>query len=384
MTSLFQPRHRSIFYLRQTQKYLKIISDDLALAVFRRVCYNLRFWLHQIQQTFYKFIKKEMMQTKPEILALFSQGLDSILAIKIIQEQGLRVRALKFITPFFGYENKGREAEYCEQVRNSYGIDLEIIDLTDIYLTMLAAPEYGYGKNFNPCLDCKIMMLTQARIRAEEMGAKAIITGEVVGQRPFSQRRDTMRRIEKLSRTEGLLLRPLSAKLLTPTRVEEEGLIDREKLFDFSGRGRKPQMALAEKLKIGSYPTPAGGCLLTDPGFSLRVKTLYQQNLIPTATDLELLKFGRFYPLEKAAEFIIVGRNRYDNQELLKTVTKDYFIIQLAALAGPVTILKGSAGQLPLAAEKLCLHSKAKDLSPVKIKWRRGLEKGEFTIREQS
>jgi hypothetical protein len=324
------------------------------------------------------------MATKPEILALFSQGLDSILAIKIIQEQGLLVRAVKFITPFFGYESKGREAEYCEQIRKSYGIDLEIIDLTTDYLTMLAAPEHGYGKNFNPCLDCKIMMLTQARIKAEKMGVQAIITGEVVGQRPFSQRRDTMRRIEKLSRTEGLLLRPLSARLLNPTRAENDGLIDREKLFDFSGRGRKPQMALAEKLKIKDYPTPAGGCLLTDPGFALRVKTLYQQNLIPTATDLELLKFGRFYPLDEAAEFIIVGRNQADNHELLKTVTSDYFIVQLAAMAGPVAILKGSAGQLSLAADKLRQHSKAKELGEVKIKWRRGRENGEFTIKEPS
>ncbi|MCK5916409.1 MAG: hypothetical protein KAG92_09745 [Deltaproteobacteria bacterium] len=321
------------------------------------------------------------MDTKPEILALFSQGLDSILAIKIIQEQHLQVQALKFITPFFGYEIKGREPEYCQQIKESYGIDLEIIDLTDDYLKMLAAPEYGYGKNFNPCLDCKIMMLTQARIRAEELGVRAIITGEVVGQRPFSQRRDTMRRIEKLSLTEDLLLRPLSAKLLTPTRAEREGLIDREKLFDFSGRGRKPQMALAEKLKISNYPTPAGGCLLTDPGFAKRVKTLYQQDLIPSATDLELLKFGRFYPYAKAAEFIIVGRHQMDNQELLRTATDNYFIIQLAAMAGPVAILKGPESKLLLAAEKLCQHSKAKGLPAVKIKWRRGLKNGEFTTK---
>ncbi|HIE08090.1 MAG TPA: hypothetical protein EYP64_08600 [Desulfarculaceae bacterium] len=324
------------------------------------------------------------MTTKPEILALFSQGLDSILAIKIIQQQGLQVKAVKFITPFFGYDIKGREAEYCEQIRKSYEIDLEIIDLTPDYLKMLAAPEYGYGKNFNPCLDCKIMMLTQARIKAEEMGVQAIITGEVVGQRPFSQRRDTMRRIEKLSLTEGLLLRPLSAKLLTPTRAENAGLIDRDKLFDFSGRGRKPQMALAEELKIRDYLTPAGGCLLTDPGFAQRVKTLYQQNLIPAATDLELLKFGRFYPLQKADEFIIVGRHRADNLELLTTATEDYFIVQLAAMAGPVAILKGSADQLSSAAEKLCQHSKAKDLSEVEIKWRRGRENGKLTIKKQS
>ena len=317
---------------------------------------------------------------KPQVIGLFSQGLDSILAIKIIQLQGLKVHAIKFITPFFGYEIKGREPEFCYKAKTDYAIDLSIIDLTDDYLQMLASPEYGYGKNFNPCLDCKIMMLSQARILAETWQASSIITGEVVGQRPFSQRRDTMRRIEKLSLTEGLLLRPLSAKLLAETKAEELGLIDREQLFDFSGRGRKPQMALAKKLKITNYPTPAGGCLLTDPGFAKRVKTLYQETAIPTATDLNLLKFGRFYPLAEASNFIIVGRHQDDNQQLLKTADQNYFILHLADMAGPVAILKGNKQQLPIAAEKLRLHSKAKNLSSVKVEWRIGSESGNLIV----
>ena len=317
---------------------------------------------------------------KPQVVALFSDGLDSILAIKIIQQQGLKVQAIKFITPFFGYDIKGREPEFCDKVKTAYTIDLSIIDLTDDYLRMLAAPQYGYGKNFNPCLDCKIMMLSQARILAETWQASSIVTGEVVGQRPFSQRRDTMRRIEKLSLTEGLLLRPLSAKLLAPTKAEELGLINRDQLFDFSGRGRKPQIALAKKLKITNYPTPAGGCLLTDPGFAKRVKTLYQESTIPTAADLNLLKFGRFYPLEEASNFIIVGRHRDDNQQLLKTADHNYFILHLAEMAGPVVILKGEKKHLPFAAEKLCLHSKAKDLSSVKVEWQMGSESGSLTV----
>ncbi|MEA3332603.1 MAG: hypothetical protein U9Q58_03285 [Pseudomonadota bacterium] len=318
---------------------------------------------------------------KPQVIALFSQGLDSILAIKLIQQQGLKVQALKFITPFFGYEIKGREAELCDQVKATYAIDLSIIDLTDDYLRMLAAPQYGYGKNFNPCLDCKIMMLSRARTLAATWQATCIVTGEVVGQRPFSQRRDTMRRIEKLSLTKGLLLRPLSAKLLAPTKAEELGLIDREQLFDFSGRGRKPQIALAEKMKISNYPTPAGGCLLTDPGFAKRVKTLYQEDIIPTTSDLNLLKFGRFYPLAKASDFIIVGRHRDDNQQLLKTADHNCFILHLSEMAGPVAILKGDKKELPLAAEKLRLHSKAKNLNSVKVEWRKGKESGNLTIR---
>ena len=317
---------------------------------------------------------------KPQVVALFSQGLDSILAIKIIQLQGLKVQAIKFITPFFGYDIKGREPEFCDKVKNSYAIDLSIIDLTDDYLHMLAAPQYGYGKNFNPCLDCKIMMLSQARTLAETWQAASIVTGEVVGQRPFSQRRDSMRRIEKLSLTEGLLLRPLSAKLLAPTKAEELSIIDREQLFDFSGRGRKAQIALAEKLKITTFPTPAGGCLLTDPGFAKRVKTLYQETTIPTANDLNLLKFGRFYPLANASNFVIVGRHHEDNQQLLKTADSNCFILQLAKIAGPIAILKGEKNYLAFAAEKLCLHSKAKDLTSVKIEWRRGSESGNFTV----
>ena len=317
---------------------------------------------------------------KPQVVALFSQGLDSILAIKIIQQQGLKVQAIKFITPFFGYDIKGREAEFCDRVKTDYAINLSIIDLTDDYLHMLAAPQYGYGKNFNPCLDCKIMMLRQARTLAETWQAASIVTGEIVGQRPFSQRRDTMRRIEKLSLTEGLLLRPLSAKLLVPTKAEELGLIDREQLFDFSGRGRKPQIALAEKLKITNYPTPAGGCLLTDPGFAKRVKTLYQETTIPTATDLNLLKYGRFYPLAEASSFVIVGRHRDDNQQLLKTADHNYFTLHLTEMAGPVAILKGSKKHLPIAAEKLCHHSKAKNLNSVKVEWQRGRESGNLTI----
>ena len=317
---------------------------------------------------------------KPQVVALFSQGLDSILAIKIIQQQGLKVQAIKFITPFFGYEIKGRETEFCDKIKATYNIDLTIIDLTEDYLEMLAAPQYGYGKNFNPCLDCKIMMLNQARILAESGPAECIVTGEVVGQRPFSQRRDTMRRIEKLSLTEGLLLRPLSAKLLTPTKAEERGIIDREQLFDFSGRGRKPQIALAKKLKITNYPTPAGGCLLTDPGFAKRVKTLYQNTSIPTAKDLNLLKYGRFYPLEKSSSFVIVGRNRDDNKQLLTTAAENHFILHLTEMPGPVAILKGEKDHLAFAAEKLCHHSKAKNLKSVKIDWRRGNESGSLTV----
>jgi hypothetical protein len=219
------------------------------------------------------------------------------------------------------------------------------------------------------------MMLSRARQLAEEWGASGLITGEVIGQRPFSQRRDTLHRIENLSGTKGLLLRPLCARLLPPSRLEESGLVDREKLFAFSGRGRKPQMALAAELGISDYPTPAGGCLLTDPGFGLRVRTLYESGTIPTPTAINLLKHGRFTNLGNG-EFFIVGRHRNDNQELLKVADDSCYVLHLAEMPGPVTVLMGQAAQLEKAAAGLCRHSRARDLENVRINWRHGKESG--------
>jgi len=259
-----------------------------------------------------------------------------------------------------------------------YGIELSIIDLTDDYLEMLGQPQFGYGKNFNPCLDCKLMMLEKARDIARKWRAAAIITGEVVGQRPFSQRRGTMHRLEKLSRTEGLLLRPLSAKLLPPSQAEELGIVDRELLFACSGRSRKPQIALAQKLGISNYHNPAGGCLLTDPGFTARLKTIYHQDI--PAADINLLKYGRFYPLATPSDFIIVGRHQQDNQRLLETADADHFILHLAEIAGPVAVLRGGPENLETAAEKICRHSRASTLPQVTINWRRGKHRGSLTI----
>ncbi len=315
----------------------------------------------------------------PQVVALFSRGLDSILAVKVVQQQGLRVRAVKFITPFFGWEIKGRETAYCEEIKAIYDIDLTVVDISREYLALLADPPNGYGKNFNPCVDCKIMMLTRARQLAEEWGAAGLVTGEVIGQRPFSQRRDTLHRIENLSGTKGLLLRPLCAKLLPPSRLEESGLIDREKLFAFSGRGRKPQMALAAELGISDYPTPAGGCLLTDPGFSLRIRTLYETGKVPGPTAVDLLKYGRFTSLGNG-EFFIVGRHRNDNRELLRVADDSCYILHLAEMPGPVTVLVGRAEQLEEASAGLCRHSRAKNQEKVRINWRRGNQSGRLTF----
>jgi hypothetical protein len=275
---------------------------------------------------------------RPDVIALFSRGLDSILAARAIQRQGLTVQAVHFITPFFDSGIRGQIAAFCTHILKRYDIPVVVIDLSKEFLQMLANPPHGYGKHFNPCVDCKLMMLQAAKILAAEWGARGIVTGEVLGQRPFSQRRDTMRIIERDSGSEGLLLRPLSALLLPETEMEKSGLIDREQLFGFSGRGRKAQMKLAAEWGITDYPTPAGGCLLTDPAFAARVRELYTGGRVPAEVEIELLKFGRFHSLMPAG-FIIIGRNRGENQRLEALADDRVRLLRLADLPGPLAAM---------------------------------------------
>jgi tRNA U34 2-thiouridine synthase MnmA/TrmU len=216
-------------------------------------------------------------------LGLFSGGLDSILACRVVADLGVRVIALKFVTPFFDHDLLHRPEEYTREMAEKYGLEVALVDLSEGYLEMLDRPVHGFGKHFNPCIDCKILMLTRARQRMAVLGASFLVTGEVLGQRPMSQRRDTMRVIERDSDCEDILLRPLSARLMRPTRPEREGLIDRERLLAISGRGRKQQKALAASLGIVDYPTPAGGCLLTDPNLAGRIR-YFHEGLFPQVT----------------------------------------------------------------------------------------------------
>ncbi|MDH3349691.1 MAG: thiamine biosynthesis protein, partial [Desulfobulbaceae bacterium] len=201
---------------------------------------------------------------KTKALGLFSGGLDSMLACRTIMEQGIQVIGLKFITPFFDDHLREQEEQYRAEVYEKYGIDVRLVDLSEGYLELLRNPAHGFGKNFNPCIDCKILMISTAKKLMAEYGASFMITGEVLGQRPMSQRRDALRVIERDSETDDILLRPLCAKLMKETKAEREGLVDREKLHSLSGRSRKGQKELAASLGITDYPNAAGGCLLTD------------------------------------------------------------------------------------------------------------------------
>lgn len=208
----------------------------------------------------------------PKAIALLSGGLDSTLAVRLILDQGIEVEALNFVTPFCTCNRKGRcEARY---VADELDIPCRTVTVTDEFFQAICKPRFGYGSGMNPCLDCRILMFSRAKERMEETGAAFIFTGEVLGQRPMSQHRLAMEIIDRESGLHGRVLRPLSARLLKLTIPEKEGLVNREKLLAIQGRSRKSQIALAEEYDLADYPCPAGGCLLTDPGFARRMRDL--------------------------------------------------------------------------------------------------------------
>ncbi len=248
-------------------------------------------------------------------IALFSGGLDSILSCRLMADQGVDVRAVTFVSPFFGYELLARQAGHCHKIKEKYGINLTLVDISDAYMAMLRNPAHGYGKHFNPCLDCKIFMMTKAREMMAELKASFIISGEVVGQRPMSQRRDALRVVERESGCEGILLRPLCAQRLEATPMELTGLVDRERLAGLSGRGRGGQMAMAARFGFDDYPTPAGGCILTDPIVSRRIKAYYAEHERVSAADMRLLMVGRQFRLPMGG-WLVIGRKESENSIL--------------------------------------------------------------------
>ena len=286
-------------------------------------------------------------------VALYSGGLDSILAIKLILDQGIHVEALIFQTPFFG-EDKTDPIPFLADCAN---FKLHMIDITNQFLNMLASPRYGYGKQLNPCIDCKILMLREAKSFMEKVGADFVFTGEVLGQRPMSQRRDILRLLEKESGLEGVLLRPLSAKLLPPTRMEESGLIDREQLLDLSGRSRKRQIEMANALAWEDYPTPGGGCLLTDATFAKRLSPILKKG-IKDPDIIGWLRIGRHFILPGDIR-VIVGRNQLENTQILNRAKKEEILIKTTVVPGPVAIILGDSSpeMIRLAASIMAVYS---------------------------
>ena len=299
---------------------------------------------------------------KPPIcLVLYSGGLDSILACKVLQEQGIHVLALRFITPFFGYELKGREESFKKKTLADYGIESEVIDISETYLKMLRNPKHGYGRYINPCIDCKILMVQEAFKRLDEFGACLIATGEVLGQRPMSQRRDSLRIIERDSGTEGLLLRPLSALHFSPIGIETEGIVDRSRLLGLSGRGRKDQMALAARYGIERYPAPAGGCVLTDPIISQRLKCIFGVWPELGINDCLLAQLGRHFLLPDRS-WLVIGRKERENARLVSLMTKGDIQLNMLSAPGPTGLWRkrDSDTYAALAAGILCRYTKIK------------------------
>ena len=305
---------------------------------------------------------------KGRAFSLLSGGLDSLLATRLIMDQGIEVVGLHFITPFFGYQKKGQEPRYQERWKELYGIDARIIDVGDEYFRILRNPRYGYGRNFNPCVDCKIFLFSRAKDMMAEEEADFLVSGEVLGQRPMSQRRDTMRIVERDSGTEGFLLRPLCAQRLKPTRPELEGIVDREKLLGITGRGRKPQMELAERMGIRHYPAPAGGCLLTDPEMANRIRRFFNQSPQATVNEILLLQVGRHFQLSEDRH-LVVGRREEENARLTELFREGDTLLRVHGIPGPLGLLRGRADEegLRMAASIVARYSKAKDQERVEV-----------------
>ncbi len=287
-------------------------------------------------------------------IGLLSGGLDSTLAVKIIIEQGIEVLALHFVTPFCTCTKKG-----CQQAANrvaaQLGVEVKVISVKDEFVRIVKNPRYGYGRNMNPCIDCRIFMFSRAREYMEATGAEFVFTGEVLGQRPMSQNLAAMRLIEQESGLMGRLLRPLSAHFFAPTIPEQKGVVKRELLLALQGRSRKPQITLWQKKQLYDYPCPAGGCRLTDPNFARRLKEAFGHGE-DSIEAITLLRYGRHFRLPGGAK-LIVGRNESENN-ILRPYGGNcrYTIIEPKNVPGPVALISSAASGADLnLAAKICL-----------------------------
>jgi len=314
-------------------------------------------------------------------IALVSGGLDSSLAAKVVMEQGIELEALNFMTVFCTCTSREETCLASQKAVEALGIPLKILNVSEEYLDVVKHPKHGYGSNMNPCIDCRIFMLKKARAYMEKTGAAFIVTGEVLGQRPMSQRRDAMRLIEKEAELDGLILRPLSAQLLPPTTPEKEGWVEREKLLKIQGRSRKPQIELAVHFGIRDYPCPAGGCLLTDPGFAKRMKDLILHQPDFSLNDVHLLKMGRHFRLSTKSK-LVVGRNEEENQKIQTFSQEGDILFKVARFPGPLSLLRGEGqeGEIEKAGAITARYSKAKDLKKVEILYRRMKGDGERSL----
>ena len=307
------------------------------------------------------------MEEKKKVVALLSGGLDSRLAVKMMQNQGFEVTAVAIKTPFCDFDC-GRGCGFeIRETADMLGVDLKTVYLGDEYIEMLKNPKYGFGSGMNPCIDCRAMMFKAGKKVMEDIDAKFIISGEVLGQRPMSQHGPALRTIEKESGLDGKIVRPLSGGLLPPTEAETNGLIKRENLGMIRGRSRKEQLKLAQEFGFENPPNAGGGCLLTDPKFAIRAQDLFKHTQTPTTNDIDLLKIGRHFRFDTKTK-LIVGRNNDENEMLKALALPTDTLLEAKDHVGPISLLRGddSESNLKLAAAITLRYSDApKDLPGV-------------------
>ncbi len=313
---------------------------------------------------------------KVKAIALLSGGLDSTLAILVLLKQGIDITAVTYLT-HFGCDIS--DTSSCSKdpfpAAGKFGFTVKLSHLADKFLDIVKNPKHGRGKNMNPCIDCRILMLKEARELMGLIGADFLVTGEVLGQRPMSQKRETFPLIDREAGVEGLVLRPLSAKLMKPTIAEENGLVDRERLYGFSGRTRRPQMALAQELGLTDYPSPAGGCLLTDSIYSYRLRELLDHNPDPDIREINLLQAGRHFRVSEGTK-VIVGRNERENSRIETLAEKGDIMLTVEHYGSPVTLIQGEndGEAVRIAASLTARYSDAKYLPIVEVTVRSGLD----------
>ncbi|MEA1891727.1 MAG: 7-cyano-7-deazaguanine synthase [Campylobacterota bacterium] len=272
-------------------------------------------------------------------IALFSGGLDSTLAMKLIIDQGIDVLALNISTGFGSTKDR---LEHMQSMCDQVGAELKIIDIQNEFLQdVLFDPKHGYGKNFNPCIDCHAKMFEVAKRIMEAEGASFLVSGEVMGQRPMSQNKDALQTVLNESNCDGLLLRPMSAKMLAPTIAEEKGWVDRHRLEGITGRSRERQLALAKEIGLDDFESPGGGCLLTDENFGKKMFDFIKYDKFEVK-DIPLMKFGRHFRLTDGAK-LVVGRNQEENGYLQDIDNTKYFHIKTINLPGPHAMLSKNA-----------------------------------------
>lgn len=310
-------------------------------------------------------------------LAMVSGGLDSILAAKLIKDQGIEVIGICFRSYFFNEENAKRMTKQID-------IPLEVVDFSKEHFEMVKSPKHGWGKNMNPCIDCHAMMMRYSGELLKRFDADFIITGEVLNQRPMSQNKQALNKVKSESGFSDIILRPLCAKNLEETQMEKDGLVDREKLLNISGRSRKPQIELAEKWNIVDYPSPAGGCRLTEPNFAHRLREVVDRQGDATPKEIELLRYGRHFITPNGSK-IIVSRTK-DEGDIIKTLLDENdTVFYPVSHNGAMAIATGDLNEddIKLALKIVGRYSKGKDLDEVEISYGKFGKVFDRTVKEK-